>query len=219
MPVFGAYAKKRKTSPEYDSLLRNYRDREPQRFLYDIVFDAQGRRCVGFKLKTDEVFLPAYRTVRDLVAADTDIKIVHLVRRSLIDQYVSHRVVEATGVLFLRPDEERPEVQPFTVDIEHFSAFVADVCNRQRAAHDLYRAHRSFTIAYEDIVAPGSRALDDLQAFLELDTRPLSASTHKILGNNRELVVNLDRVESALAKQIQRLRDGRHSRPGLSEAR
>lgn len=219
VPVFGAYAKKRKTSSDYDRMLRNYRDTEPQRFLYDIVFDAQGRRCVGFKLKTDEVFLPAYRAVRDLVAADTDIKIVHLIRRSLIDQYVSHRVVESTGVLFLRPDDKRPEVQPFTVDIDHFSAFVVDVNNRQRAAYDLYREHRNFTIDYEDIVAPESTALDDLQAFLEIENRPLSASTNKILRNNRELVLNLDEVEAACAKQRRRPQHHRLAHRGLSEIR
>ena len=215
--VFGAYAKKRKASTEYDKRLRNYRDTEPQRFLYDIVFDPQGRRCVGFKLKTDEVFLPAYRTVRDLVAADGDIKIIHLIRRNLIDQYVSHRVVETTGVLFLRANDKHPEVQPFAVDIQHFSAFVVDVNNRQRAADRLYREHRNFTITYEDIVAPESTVLDDLQAFLGIEIRPLSSYTNKILKNNQELVLNLDEVEAAYAEQCQRLLDDRHPHRSLSE--
>ncbi len=216
VPVFGAYARKRKTSAEYDRQLRDYRDREPQRFLYDIVFDAQGRRCVGFKLKTDEVFLPAYRTVRELVAADRDIKVIHLIRRNLIDQYVSHRVVEKTGVLFLRPNEEPPQVQPFTVDVEHFSAFVADVHKRQRAAAELYRKHRNVTMAYEDIIAPQSTALDDLQAFLELDNRPLTSNTNKILKNNRRLVRNFDAVKAAYAEQCQRLQDHRQPATGPS---
>ena len=217
VPVFGTYAKKRKTSTDYDKRLRAYRDAEPQRFLYDIVFDPQGRRCVGFKLKTDEVFLPAYRTVHDLVAADRDIKIIHLIRRNLIDQYVSHRVVETTGVLFLRPNDKRPEVQPFAVDIEHFAAFVVDVNKRQRAADRLYRKHRNFSIAYEDIVAPESTALDDLQTFLGIDNRSLSSNTNKILRNNQELVLNLDEVEAAYAEQCRRLQDDRHPRPRLSE--
>ena len=212
VPVFGAYANRRKASAEFDKRLRNYRDTEPQRFLYDIVFDPQRRSCVGFKLKTDEVFQPAFQTVRDLVAADRDIKIIHLIRRNLIDQYVSHRVVESTGVLFLRPNDKRPEVQPFTVDIEHFSAFVVDVINRQRAANKLYLEHRNFTITYEDIVAPESTILDDLQAFLGIDNRPLSSHTNKILRNNQELVLNLDEVEVAYAKQCQRMQDNRHPR-------
>ena len=219
VPVFGAYAGKRNASAEYDKRLRNYRETEPQRFLYDVVFDAQGRRCVGFKLKTDEVFLPAYRPVRDLVAADRDIKVIHLIRRNLIDQYVSHRVVETTGVLFLRPNDKHPEVQPFTVDIERFSAFVVDVNARQRAAYDLYRGHRNFTMTFEEIAAPESAALDELQAFLGIDNRPLSSSTKKILRNNRELVLNLDEVEAAWAEQCQRLRDNRHPQRELSVAR
>lgn len=203
VPVFGIYARKRKASTEFDNALKQYRNREPERFLHDIVFDAQGRRCVGFKLKTDEVFRPDYQPVRDLVAADTDIKIIHLVRRNLIDQYVSHRVVEQTGVHFLRPADERPEVQPFNVDIARFRAFAEDVGKRQQAAYDLYGRHRNFTIAYEDLVAPESSALDDLQAFLEIDNRPLSANTIKILRNNRALILNLDEIEAAWAEMVQ----------------
>ena len=197
--VFGIYGPKRKASAAFDSALKQYRDRAPERFLYDIVFNAQGRRCVGFKLKTDEVFQPDFQAVRDLVAADTDIKIIHLVRHNLIDQYVSHRVVEQTGVHFLRPADERPKVQPFRIDIQRFRAFVADVGRRQQAAYELYGRHRNFTIAYEDIVAPASAILDDLQRFLGIDNRPLSANTIKILDNNRGLILNLDEIESAWA--------------------
>ena len=215
--VFGAFARKRKTIPEFDRRLRDCRDQEPQRFLYDFVFNPQRRRCVGFKLKTDEVFLTAYQTVRELVAADTDIKVIHLLRRNLIHQYVSHRVVEKTGVLFLRRTEERPRVEPFTVDVEHFLAFVLDVKKRQRAAYDLYSRHRNFTITYEEIVAPRSSALDELQAFLEIDNHPLSPNTSKILSNNSELVLNLDEVEAAWAQREQGLQGDRPVQRGLSE--
>ncbi|MDE0368107.1 MAG: hypothetical protein OXP09_21370 [Gammaproteobacteria bacterium] len=217
--VFGAYARRRKTDPGFERRLRDYRDREPKTFLYDIVFNPQGRRCVGFKLKTDEVFLPAYKTVREAVAADTDIRVIHLIRRNLIDQYVSHRVVEKTGVLFLRRKEERPRVAPFTVDIEHFLAFIDDVKGRQRAASRLYGRHRNFTIAYEDIVAPGSTSLDDLQAFLEIDNRPLASNTNKILKNNRQLVLNLAEVEAVWAEHGHDLHESRPVGHGASEIR
>ena len=214
--VFGVFSPKRKASAEFDSALRQYRDREPARFLYDVVFNAQGRRCVGFKLKTDEVFQPDYKAVRDLVATDTDIKIIHLVRHNLIDQYVSHRVVEQTGVHFLRPADERPKVQPFRVDIQRFRAFVLDVEARQQAAYELYGSHRNFTITYEEIVAPASTVLDDLQRFLEIDVRPLSANTIKILDNNRALILNLEEIEATWVEMGQGAPGNRPAAQGSS---
>ena len=78
--VMGVYARKRRDDPEFERQLRKYRDERPEAFLYDIVFDSQRRRCVGFKFKTDEALQPAYRGILDLIVTDKDIKIVHLVR-------------------------------------------------------------------------------------------------------------------------------------------
>lgn len=209
--MFGIYGRKRKNSPEFERLLRRYRDRHPQRFLYDIVFNPQGRRCVGFKFKTDEAFQPRYQLIQELVAGDRDIKIIHLIRRNLLDQYVSHRVVERTGITFIRPSEERPQVTPFTVDIEHFIAYVRDVKKRQQAAFDLYRNHRSLILAYEDIIAPQSTALDDLQAFLNIDNRPLSPAMAKIIRNNGDLVVNLQDVQAAWLRESANAKNDEHA--------
>jgi hypothetical protein len=198
-PVSGIYGRKSKDNPEFGRQIRRYRDEQPQRFLYDIVFNPQGRRCVGFKFKTDEAFQPRFEALREVIAADKDIKVIHLIRRNLLDQYVSHRVVEKTGLTFLRPTDARPEVAPFTVDIDHFIAYVKDVNERQQAANDLYRDHRSLVLTYEDIVAPQSSALDDLQTFLGIDTRPLSTPLLKIIRNNSEMVLNLKEVQAALA--------------------
>lgn len=198
-PVSGIYGRKLKGDPEFGRHVRQYRNEQPQRFLYDIVFDPQGHRCVGFKFKTDEAFQPRFKAIREVISADKDIKIIHLIRRNLIDQYVSHRVVEQTGLTFLRPSDDRPQLVPFRVDIDHFIAYVTDLKERQQAAHDLYRDHRSLVLAYEDIVAPQSSALDDLQAFLGIDRRPLSTPLLKIIGNNSEMVLNLKEVRAALA--------------------
>ena len=209
--VFGVYGRKRKNSLEFERLLRRYRDQHPQRFLYDIVFNPQGRRCVGFKFKTDEAFQPRYQFIRDLVAGDRDIKIIHLIRRNLLDQYVSHRVVEKTGITFIRPTEKRPQVAPFTVDIEHFIAYVRNVKKRQQAAFDLYRNHRSLILAYEDIIAPQSTALDDLQAFLNIGNRPLSPAMAKIIKNSGELVSNLKDVQAAWSRESANTKDGEYA--------
>jgi len=201
-PLAGMYERKRRDNPEFGSNVRRYRDRHPQRFLYDIVFNPQGRRCVGFKFKTDEAFQSRFKAIREVIAADKDIKIIHLIRRNVLDQYVSHRVVEKTGLTLLRPTDNRPNVAPFTVDVEHFIAYVKDVNDRQQAAFDLYRDHRNLILAYEDIVAPQSSALDDLEVFLGIANRPLSTKLVKIITNNSDMVLNLKEVQAALASEF-----------------
>ena len=201
-PLAGLYERKRKENPEFGSSVRRYRDRHPQRFLYDIVFNPQGRRCVGFKFKTDEAFQPRFKAIREIIAADKDIKIIHLIRRNLLDQYVSHKVVEKTGLTLLRPTDNRPQLAPFTVDIEQFIAYVKDVKERQQAAFDLYRDHRNLTLAYEDILAPQSSALDNLKVFLGIANRPLTTPLVKIITNNSDMVLNLKEVQAALANEF-----------------
>ena len=214
-PLAGMYQRKLKENPEFGSSVCRYRDRHPERFLYDIVFNPQGHRCVGFKFKTDEAFQPRFKPFREIVAADKDIKVIHLIRRNLLDQYVSHRVVEKTGLTLLRLPEERPQVAPFTVDIEHFIAYAKDVNQRQQAAFDLYREHRCITLAYEDIVAPESSALDGLKVFLGITNRPLSTPLVKIITNNSDVVLNLKEVQDELASELAQgwtnANDGKHA--------
>ena len=199
--VMGSYARKRRDDPEFERRMRTYRDERPEAFLYDIVFNPQGRRCVGFKFKTDEALQPAYRGILDLIVNDRDIKIVHLVRRNVLDQYISHRVVEQTGKTFVREGSEKPEPQPFKIDTGHLIAYVRDVRERQQSAFDVYREHRGLVVHYEDIVTPESGALFELQTFLELDHRQLSTTMMKIIRNSNDLVLNLGDVRAALRRE------------------
>ena len=199
--VMGVYARKRRDDPEFERQLREYRDERPEAFLYDIVFDSQRRRCVGFKFKTDEALRPAYREILDLVVTDKDIKIVHLVRRNVLDQYISHRVVEQTGRTFVRAGTEKPQPSRFSIDTDHLIAYVRDVRKRQQSAFEIYRGHRGFVIHYEDIVTPESVALFELQTFLELDRSQLSTTMLKIVRNSNDLVLNLSEVRSVLSRE------------------
>ena len=199
--VMGAYGRKRRQNREFEKRLRNYRDARPEAFLYDIVFNPQGRRCVGFKFKTDESLKPAYKDILNLIVRDTDIKIVHLVRRNVLDQYISHRMVEQTGKTYIRKESERPEFQPFEIDTEHLSYYVRDVRARQEFSFQIFRKHRGTVIYYEDISDLEPSTVNDLQSFLDLDRHSLSTTMKKIIQGNTDLVQNLDEVSATLAKE------------------
>lgn len=196
----GRYGPLRRARPELDEPLMAYRRTRPAAFLYDVVFNGQGRHAIGFKFKTDEAFDPLYQDIQDLVVADRDIKIVHLSRRSLLDQYISHQVVlRQTGVTLLREGEDRPQVEAFDVDVREAVTYILEVIAREEQAVEAYRGHRNFHASYDDLVQDGHAVHAQLQEFLGVAPKPLSTPTKKILASNASLVRNIDDVRRELA--------------------
>ena len=199
--VCGVYAARRKADRKYDALFWKYRTQRLEAFLYDVVFDTQNRRVAGFKFKTDEAFAPEYKDVFDLIHRDTDIKIIHLRRRNLLDQYVSHQVVlNQTGVMLVTDGDALPQVSPFAIDVSHLLAYVSDVLGRERLARELYANHRQAVVNYEDMIQENHPVRDRLQVFLGLHPVPLATRTRKIIERNSDLVLNMDEVVEALTR-------------------
>ncbi len=197
--IAGEYAAKRRDDDEVGARLQEYRERDPAAFLYDIVFDPQGRRVVGFKFKTDEAFDPQFADIQEIVRRDRDIRIVQLRRRNVLHQYISHEVVlHQTGVTWIGNEADRPEVEPFEVDVRHAVAYILDVLQREEDVARVYPEHRRFMVDYEDVVDPSHPVLEELQLFLGVDPVALSTPTRKILGSNDSLVRNVDDVRQAL---------------------
>ena len=197
--IAGDYAAKRRDDPDVTARLEAYRAAAPASFLYDIVFDAQGRGVVGFKFKTDEAFDPRFADIQDVVRNDSDIKILQLHRRNILDQYISHQVVlNQTGVTWIGDESERPEVQPFEVDVRQAVSYVLDVLQREEDVARVYEGHRRILVDYEDVVDPAHPVRGELQDFLGIERRELTTPTRKILERNEALVGNVEDARNAL---------------------
>jgi hypothetical protein len=198
----GRYIEKRWKAPEVDALLWRYRSERPEAFLYDVVFDAQGARAVGFKFKTDEAFAGdrAQRAFGRLVARDVDVKVIRLRRRNLLEQYISHQVARRTGVNYMRADGVPPEVDPITIDAADVIRYMGDVLARERQADEAYASHRQWPVEYEDLLERGPETQAAMLRFLGVDVRPLEVSTRKILRDSYRLVTNIGAVHEALER-------------------
>ena len=192
----GRYNSLRKSVEHNEALLDLYR-RDPNTFLYKVVFDSQERKIAGFKIKTDEIFRRPYSRLRRLLKKDTDIKVLHLYRADLIGQFVSLKVVhDQTGVTLIHSDDQRPTVKPFTADAREFQAFLKDVFRREQKSLDLYGAHRSFMISYEEAIEADAATLQDMQLFLGVNPKPLETTTVKILNHpTSETLLNYQEIE------------------------
>ena len=194
--LMGSYNSLRESAEHDKALLDLYR-KDPNTFLYKVVFDTQDKRIAGFKIKTDEIFSRPYSRLRRLLKKDTDIKVLHLYRADLIGQFVSLKVVhDQTGVTLIHSDEQRPTVKPFTADAREFQAFLKDVFRREQKSLDLYGAHRSFTISYEEAVKADPAKLQNMQLFLGVNPKPLETTTVKILNHpTSETLLNYQEIK------------------------
>ena len=197
--LVGTYGRKRREIEGFEQALHDKMLARPTEFIYDNIFDSQGHRVVGFKYKTDESLNSAYKPYTDIIAGDEEIKVIHLRRRNLLDQYISHQVVlHQTGVTMITSDDEKPEIQPFEADITHAINYLRDVVDREQRSIDLYTKHRCFFADYENLLPESSNDRLDLQRFLDVGVQALTTSTKKIITDNRGLLTNLDQVLEAL---------------------
>lgn len=199
----GRYLSQRYEHPELESRLSEMMEVRPERYLYDVIFDAQGHKAAGFKFKTDEALggLPPYDAYQELILQDTDIKIIRLVRRNLLEQLVSHEVANTTGVTYIRGDAPAPTIAPFRIKPEDALSFVRGVVSREHQADIVYRHHRQVHVAYEDLVEDADATHAQMLSFLGVPVRPLRASTRKILSKSASLVANLGEVMAALERE------------------
>jgi len=197
--IAGRYRAARQADPEAERVVQQMRDEFPERFLYDCVFDPQGRAMVGFKYKADESQDERHQHVTRILTSDRDIKVINLLRRDRVAQFVSHQVVlQQTGVTLLREGDPRVELTPLRLDPEQCVREVREAHERYKKARDAFGANRSYEIAYEDLL--DADAQQALLAFLGLKPRPLESPTRKIINTPlEELVPNLSELRDAVA--------------------
>lgn len=197
--IHGKYAQMRRQDPKAETELLALAQKDPKSFLTEVVFDPQDHKAVGFKYKTDEAFNRKLSHIRDLIAADPDVKIIYLVRRNILDQYISHHVVlKKTGITLLKEQEDRPEIKPFAINIRKCIKYANDVMSRHHDITEHYNNHKNITVFYEDLVAKNETTFDNLQDFLGVERTNLSTPTKKIIESSKNLVTNYEEAEAKL---------------------
>ena len=193
--LWGKYRQLREEDANFDRALHRMAEGGPEDFLNSVVFDNQGRKAVGFKYKTDESLGEWRDTVTPLVAGDRDIKVIHLIRKDLLDQFISHHVVTSqTRVTFAHKAEDIPQAQPFTVEPDYVLDYLKDVRAREEESLEVYQGHELYTVYYEDLVAEKQAVHNGLQEFLGLTPSKLHTTTKKLIPDNKVLLINRDEV-------------------------
>ena len=193
--LLGFYAKRSRENPKFLSDLTQQRDKAPAKFLYKYVLDTQDKRVVGFKFKTDEMTSTEYKTIKDLVVGEKDLKIIYLHRENLLNRYVSYIIAQKTGITLLREDEEKPVIGTFRLDPKECVRDFKIVLQRRESVKDMFKEHRSIEVDYDMLVKGEQSYTDKLCEFLEVRKHPITTPTAKIIDRDiSSIVENYDEI-------------------------
>ena len=177
--------------------LTRYRDENQAAFLYKYVFDAQGKKAVGMKLKHEELFLPKFAETREVIRKDTDIKIIHLRRNDLFARFVSFWLAtKVTGVTEIHSDSTRPDITEVTIPIRDCHMDFDRSAARYAFFRKVYKDHPTLEVTYEALAGETqSDELQRVQKFLGVEPRELTSKLRKVVNKDlREIVTNYDEL-------------------------
>lgn len=144
---------------EGEEALRLHRD-DPEHFLRLALGgrSARGKTVFGFKMIYRQME-PRMDIVRGL-AADPDVRLVHLWRRDLCDRFLSHKKYAAATRAGATDHEMRLDPAELIADVERQRAFRTQVL-------EMFSGHPTIEVVYEDLIAAGNA--DPVVAFLGED--------------------------------------------------
>ena len=136
-------------------------------------------RAHGFKIFYDHArSTPAVKAAWRYLIEDTDIRVIHLIRRNLLDCLLSLEVAKRTGEWFRRPGEQPapPPVAPFSLSpwacLEHFG----ETTTSRMWATEAFSRHPVLTLEYEkDVCGDFSGAMARAFDFIGVPPIPVTA--------------------------------------------
>jgi hypothetical protein len=198
-------------SPLYDHLSQEFKSNTIIDFIPKHLLNRSDEKskASGFKFKTDEYFNPAFTEVANYVRSNNEIKVIHLKRRDLLAQYISHLMVKEkkSKTVEFKEGKSSPGVA-ITISISRLMNFMEDVVSREEKILEELQDHDTIEVHYEDILEINSQSVKDLQLFLNVTPQPLHTKTKKILSGYRSLIKNESEVIAALQYSMFRSRIG-----------
>jgi LPS sulfotransferase NodH len=130
----------------YGEVLRMQLEKEPQsgvrdKLISDLVFKPHARqiKAVGLKLFYEYVDHPDYRDSFNQIVQRKDVKVIHLIRKNLLELYVSLKTAEQTNVW--STTQTSANTIQIKVDVDDYSKFIESHRQHQALFSDLFKDH------------------------------------------------------------------------------
>ncbi len=198
----GVYGQRLINDKQYRRALEQMAAIDTDKFLDTVVLATEeSYKAVGFKFKTDEYFNKKYQAVARHIKDIKDLSIVHLRRKDLLAQYVSHQLVlnrKTQTVYFGNRVVKKKEA--FKVNIKAFLAYADIVLERESRIERELGDRPLLNIWYEDLVKENEKTVEQILTFLNIAYQPLAPTTIKIVEDYTRLIENFEEVIHSLEK-------------------
>lgn len=171
-------------------------DRDKIEFFNRYVFGSkEGKQSIGFKFKTDEFYNPHFSESAKIIKEDKGIKVIHLKRRDLFQQYVSLMTVLNNDMpKFYIKRQVKSDIKQLNIRVSHFDEFLQNIIERERGSDKVMELHPMKEIWYEDLLSHPVLKFKELFEFLHVDYQDISFKTSKIISDHTALVLNLEEL-------------------------
>lgn len=163
--------------------LRYLHRQRPLQFLQQAVYGgyARGIEAVGFKVFPDHVPEGGQlQPVKEWLASQRDIAVIHLTRRNLLRYYVSLCIARKTAVWISPSHKQGRNAAPsLRIDPREAEAAFTRRLSLNAASRSPYAHHPMLEMTYEALEAAPQAEFARVQAFLGLASRPLEIRTSR----------------------------------------
>jgi len=160
------------------------------------------RKAVGFKLFQQHLRGAPQARLWAWLAGARDIRIIHLYRQRLLEQYLSLEVAKVTHQWGLEVGSgERPAEAPrIVIDAEGFRKYADENVAMREQVPVTFREHPLLTIEYHaDVQERYEATVQRIEEFLGLDRKPLPQLQEKQARRPvREEIINFQELRDAL---------------------
>jgi LPS sulfotransferase NodH len=186
----GEYRKKILNNKLLLKKLENELERDIVKFTYKYAFDPQGKDLAGFKFKIDEYFIDEFRNIKNIIHQDTDLKILFLTRRNLLERYISWYVANYISKKTIITDKKAiPELPQINIPTQKCLENFHTILSLQKRVRDELDNHRVLEVFYEDLIEAPHQEHSKICAFLDVKQKKLHTPTQKIITKSMEKLI------------------------------
>ena len=172
-----------------------------RRQVYGATYPPQ-KQAVGFKLFHAHMRAGPAARLWDWLAAEKDIRIIHLHRDRLLESYASFLIASKTRewLVPVSAGTHAAQVAPIVIDVDQFKDYADQQLGDRKRAEGLFRDHPYLTIEYRnDVCAQFDATIRRIEGFLGIASMPLPKKLQKQAQVSlSEEITNFGEVRDAL---------------------
>ena len=150
---------------------------------------AKQLKAVGLKMFYSYYQNPPFDKAFAEVVAMKDVRVIHLIREDVLQQYVSLVIAKQTGEWSASKSGVGNTDTQITIDIEHLKQFGEEYYQKRRLIENFFAQHPTLTITYEQLKNETEAVLKDVQHFLGVKPKKLYTLLQKQNTRPMERVV------------------------------